>query len=124
MYFLDKSALLDVLEILKAAKVNNGRIRQAIETIHQALIVAELTAVIGTHPHQRTESRTAQRNGQAPAADDYHHGRGPGPEDPTAAGRIVLPVSAGTPPAGGSVAVRGESWRLTFTAPRPARPMT
>ena len=38
---LDQSALLEVLEVLKAADVED-RIRQAAETIYQALIEAEL----------------------------------------------------------------------------------
>ena len=59
---LDQSALLEVLEALKAAEVDD-RIRQAAETIYQALIEAELTAVIGAHPHQRTEARAGLRNG-------------------------------------------------------------
>jgi putative transposase len=59
---LDQSALLEVLEALKAAEVDD-RIRQAAETIYQALIEAELTAVIGAQPHQRTESRTGLRDG-------------------------------------------------------------
>jgi putative transposase len=59
---LDQSALLEVLEALKAADVD-ARIRQAAETIYQALIEAELTAVIGAAPHQRTETRTGMRNG-------------------------------------------------------------
>jgi putative transposase len=59
---LDQSALLEVLEALKAAEVDD-RIRQAAETIYQALIEAELTAVIGATPHQRTEARTGMRNG-------------------------------------------------------------
>jgi hypothetical protein len=50
---LDQSALLEVLEVLKTAEVDD-RIRQAAETICQAPIEAELTAVIGAHPHQRT----------------------------------------------------------------------
>jgi putative transposase len=62
---LDQSALLEVLEVLKAAEVDD-RIRQAAETIYQALIEAELTSVIGAHPHQRTDSRTALRNGHRP----------------------------------------------------------
>ena len=53
---LDQSALLEVLEVLKAAEVDD-RIRQAAETIYQALIEAELTAVIGAAPHERTETR-------------------------------------------------------------------
>ncbi len=59
---LDQSALLEVLEVLKAAEVDD-RIRQATETIYQALIEAELTAVIGAYPHQRTETRAGMRNG-------------------------------------------------------------
>jgi putative transposase len=59
---LDQSALIEVLESLKAAEVDD-RIRQAAQTIYQALIEAELTAVIGAAPNQRTETRTGQRNG-------------------------------------------------------------
>src|ERR1700745_3108409 len=62
---LDQSALLEVLDALKAAEVDD-RIRQAAETIYQALIEAELTAVIGAFPHQRTEARTGMRNGHRP----------------------------------------------------------
>src|SRR4051794_35690544 len=43
---LDQSALLEVLEALKAAEVGD-RVRAAAETIYQALIEAELTEVIG-----------------------------------------------------------------------------
>ena len=46
---LDQSALLEVLDALKAADVDD-RIRQAAQTIYQALIEAELTAVIGAAP--------------------------------------------------------------------------
>ena len=59
---LDQSALLEVLEALKAAEVDD-RIRQAAQTIYQALIEAELSSVIGALPCQRTDARTAQRNG-------------------------------------------------------------
>jgi len=62
---LDQSALLEVLEALKAADVDD-RIRSAASTIYQALIEAELTAVIGAGPHERTDARTAQRNGSRP----------------------------------------------------------
>jgi putative transposase len=62
---LDQSALLDVLEALKAADVDE-RIRQAAMTIYQALIEAELSSVIGAGLHERTESRTGQRNGHRP----------------------------------------------------------
>jgi putative transposase len=62
---LDQSALLEVLEALKAADVDD-RIRQAAGTIYQALIEAELTAVIGAGPHERTADRLTQRNGHRP----------------------------------------------------------
>jgi hypothetical protein len=54
---LDQSALLEVLDALKTAEVDD-RIRQAAQTIYQALIEAELTAVIGA----------AHTNGPTPAA--------------------------------------------------------
>ena len=59
---LDQSALLEVLEALKGGDVEE-RIRHAATTIYQALIEAELTAVIGAGPHERTTDRVAQRNG-------------------------------------------------------------
>src|SRR3954465_4122601 len=59
---LDHSALLEVLDTLKTAGVED-RIRVAAETIYQALIDAELTAVIGAGPWERTDQRTTQRNG-------------------------------------------------------------
>jgi len=62
---LDQSALLEVLDALKAAEVDD-RIRQAAQTIYQALIEAELSSVIGALPHERTGSRTAHRNGHRP----------------------------------------------------------
>jgi putative transposase len=62
---LDQSALLEVLEALKAADVGE-RVRQAAQTIYQALIEAELTAVVGAGPHERTEGRSNHRNGSRP----------------------------------------------------------
>jgi len=62
---LDQSALLEVLDALKAAEVDD-RIRQAAETIYQALIEAELSSVIGALPHERSSSRTTHRNGHRP----------------------------------------------------------
>jgi putative transposase len=59
---LDQSALLEVLDALKVADVGD-RVRQAAETIYQALIEAELTEAIGAAPHERSAQRTAQRNG-------------------------------------------------------------
>jgi transposase-like protein len=62
---LDQSALLELLEALKTTDVSD-RVRGATETLYQALIDAELTAVIGAGPHERTPERTAQRNGSRP----------------------------------------------------------
>jgi Transposase, Mutator family len=56
---LDQSALLEVLDALRNADAAD-RITQAAETIYQALIDAELTAVIGAGPYERTDSRTNQ----------------------------------------------------------------
>ena len=57
---LDQSALLEVMDALKAAEVDD-RIRQAAQTIDHALIEAEVTAVIGAAPHepQVTERESA-----------------------------------------------------------------
>jgi transposase-like protein len=53
------------LEALKAADVDE-RIRSAAATIYQALIEAELSAVIGAEPHERTPERVTYRNGHRP----------------------------------------------------------
>ena len=60
---LDHSALLEVLDTLKAADVGD-RIRVAAETIYQALIEAELTAVIGAGPG--SAPRRGPRSATAP----------------------------------------------------------
>ena len=52
---LDQSALLEVLEALKAADVDD-RVRSAATTIYQALIEAELTETIGAAAYQRTDT--------------------------------------------------------------------
>jgi putative transposase len=62
---MDHVALLEVLEALKSAGVDE-RIKLAATTIYQALIDAELTAVIGAGPWERTGERSAQRNGYRP----------------------------------------------------------
>ena len=64
---VDQSALLELLEALKLTDVD-ARVRTATEHLYQALIDAELTAVIGAGPHERTDARTAQRNGHRPKA--------------------------------------------------------
>jgi putative transposase len=62
---LDHAALLEVLDALKAGDAGE-RVRVAAETMYQALIDAEATAVIGAQPWERSETRTAQRNGSRP----------------------------------------------------------
>ena len=59
---LDQSALLELLDVLKAADAD-GVVRHALESVFQALIDAEATAVIGAGPHERTPARVAQRSG-------------------------------------------------------------
>jgi transposase-like protein len=60
---LNQSALLELLEALKAAEVDD-RIRTVTETLYQALIEAELTAVIGAAPH--SAPRAAPPSATAP----------------------------------------------------------
>ena len=62
---LDQSALLEVLDALRNADAAD-RIKQAAETMYQALIDTELTASIGAQPWERSETRTNQRNGSRP----------------------------------------------------------
>ena len=59
---LDQSALLELLDVLKAAGVDEV-VRNALQAVFQALIDAEATAVIGAEPHQRSPERVTQRNG-------------------------------------------------------------
>ena len=62
---VDHAALLDVLEAMKFAGVDE-RIKMAAQTIYQALIDAELTSVIGALPREHNPERTAHRNGYPP----------------------------------------------------------
>jgi putative transposase len=59
---MDHAALLEVLEAMRSAGVNE-RVKTAAQTMYQALIEAEATAVIGAGPWERTEDRSAHRNG-------------------------------------------------------------
>ena len=52
---LDNAALLEVLEAMQAAGVED-RVRTAAQTIYQALIDAELTSVVGAGPWERSPS--------------------------------------------------------------------
>ncbi len=64
MVALNQSALVEVLHALKAAEIDDC-IRQAAQTVYQALMEAELTAAIGcwpvtnTSPSQRVASIAA-----------------------------------------------------------------
>jgi transposase-like protein len=57
--------LSELLAALKAGEMTDT-IRTSLEWILQQLIEAELTAFIGAGPHERSESRTNQRNGHRP----------------------------------------------------------
>jgi transposase-like protein len=59
---LSQSALLDLLDALNASD-SVDVVRTAVQVMLQELIEAEATAVIGAERHERTESRTVQRNG-------------------------------------------------------------
>jgi putative transposase len=58
----------DLSELLAAIKAGEmtDTIRSSLEWILQQLIEAELTAFIGAAPHERTDTRTNQRNGHRP----------------------------------------------------------
>lgn len=62
---IDHSSLLELLEALKAAGVDD-RIRLAAQNMYQALIDAEAEGVIGAGFWERTSERTAVRNGSRP----------------------------------------------------------
>ena len=59
---LDDSALLEMIDMLRTA--DGGELmRRLLGGMLQAVVDAEATAHIGAGPHERTESRTTQRNG-------------------------------------------------------------
>lgn len=60
-----ESDLSDLLAALKAGEMTDT-IRTSLEWILQQLIEAEATTVIGAGLHQRSETRTTQRNGHRP----------------------------------------------------------
>ncbi len=59
---LNQSALLQITEALRTAD-GGDVMRQMLGFMLQALVEAEATSAIGAAPHERTENRTAQRNG-------------------------------------------------------------
>ena len=58
----------DLSELLDAVRAGGDIdvIRRSVEMVLQALIDAEATEVIGARPHERTDTRTNQRNGTRP----------------------------------------------------------
>ena len=102
---MDHAALLEVLEAMKSAGVDE-RVKTAAQTIYQALIEAEADGgdrrrPVGTQPGP---DGAPQRVSAAGVLD---RGRGFGVVDPEVAVGVVLPVVAGTAAAGGSGVVCG-----------------
>lgn len=62
---LTDSDLSELLAVLKAGEFTE-RIRTSLEWVLQQLIEAEATSVIVAARFQRSEERTAQRNGRRP----------------------------------------------------------
>jgi putative transposase len=62
---LTESDLSELLAALKAGEMTDA-IRTSLEWILQQLIEAEVTAFVGAAPHERSETRTNQRNGHRP----------------------------------------------------------
>jgi len=62
---LNESDLSELLDALRAGG-NIDVIRRSVELVLQALIESEATELIGAEPHERSESRTNQRNGHRP----------------------------------------------------------
>nr|MDQ3351054.1 transposase [Actinomycetota bacterium] len=56
----------DLSELLDAVRASGDIdvIRRSVEYVLQALIDAEATEVIGAGPHERSDTRTNQRNGR------------------------------------------------------------
>jgi putative transposase len=59
---LNQSALLELAEAVRTAD-GGDLMRKLLETMLQALVGAEAAAHIGAGPHERTPTRTTQRNG-------------------------------------------------------------
>ena len=62
---LTESDLSELLAAVKAGDMTDT-IRTSLAWVLQQLIEAELTSTIGARPHERTDARTAQRNGHRP----------------------------------------------------------
>ena len=104
---LDQSALLEVLDALTAAEVDD-RIRQATQTIYLSGLDRSRA-----HPRDRRCTTPAHRRpshpAQRPSAPRVNHdGGGSGAADPQAAGGVVVPQLVGAPPPGRPGVVRGD----------------
>jgi len=84
---MDHAALLEVLEAMKSAGVND-RVKTAAQTMYQALIEAEATAVIGAGRWERTEEPFGAPQWVS-ASGVLDCGRGFGAGDPEAAVGVV-----------------------------------
>ncbi len=62
---LDQSALLELAEMVQRAD-GGDLMRKLLETMLQSLVDAQATAHIGAEPHERSDTRTTQRNGSRP----------------------------------------------------------
>ena len=62
---LNESDLSELLDALRAGG-NIDVIRRSVELVLQALIESEVTSEIGAEPHERSDTRTNQRNGHRP----------------------------------------------------------
>ncbi len=119
---LDQSALLELSEAFRSA--DSGELmRRLLHTMLQALIDAEATAHIGAGPHERTETRTTQRNGTRDRLVATTAGGSDG-EDPQAAHRLVLPLAACAAPAPRRRALHAVVRQAWIEACPPARSTT
>ena len=62
---LSDHSLSELLAAVQAGEVSD-KIRTSLQWVLQQLIEAEATAFIGAGPHERTDTRTTQRNGHRP----------------------------------------------------------
>src|SRR3954454_12121267 len=93
---LDQPALLELTEEPRRAD-SDELMSRLLHTMLQALIDAEATAHIGAAPHERTATRTTQRNGireKLVATAGQCDG-----QSSEGACRVVLPLAVGPPPA-------------------------
>ena len=86
---MDQFALLELLEMLKAADVD-GRIRVEAQSVYQVLIDAEAAEEIGAGRWERTDARLVVRNGSRVRVLSTTAGDR-GVADPDVAGGLVFP---------------------------------